>query len=136
MFATVFVGQYHPEKRELIYANAGHSPVIFCPNGGSARMFEADGPAMGVLSLSLSEDYSISFNPGDVLIVATDGFSEARSVTGEMYGYTRLLKLVEQVAHLSANEIADAFFDVITDFGSNCPQDDDQTLIVIKGIEA
>ncbi|MCA9935544.1 MAG: SpoIIE family protein phosphatase, partial [Anaerolineales bacterium] len=47
MFATVFVGQYDAARRCLTYANAGHSPVVFCPAGGAARLLEADGTAVG-----------------------------------------------------------------------------------------
>jgi sigma-B regulation protein RsbU (phosphoserine phosphatase) len=136
MLATVFIGQYHPTKRELYFANAGHSPVIYCPVNGKAHLLEADGPAMGVLPTSLSEDQALSFNPGDVFIVATDGFNEARNAAGEMFGYDRLLHLVEIAADLSAEAIADTLFAAITDFAGDHPQDDDQTLVVIKGIEA
>lgn len=133
MLATVLVGQYHPAKRELYFANAGHSPVIYCPVNGKARLLEADGPALGVLPTSLSEDQMLSFNPGDVFIVATDGFNEARNAEGEMFGYDRLLHLTEIAADLSADAIADTLFTAITDFAGDRPQDDDQTLVVIKG---
>ena len=133
MFATVFVGRFDPTTREMIYANAGHSPVIYCPSDGPAQLLEADGPAMGVLPTSLSEDQTFIFKPNDVLILATDGFNEARNTSGEMFGYPRLLQAVEDTAHLSANEIADALFEAVNDFGADCPQDDDQTLVVVKG---
>lgn len=133
MFATVFVGQYNPEQSRLTFANAGHSPVIYCPAGGEARILEADGPAMGVLPMSLSECQELPFQTGDVLIIATDGFSEASNPDGVMFGYTLLCNLVETIATKSAKEISDTLFDTINNFGANRPQDDDQTVIVIKG---
>jgi sigma-B regulation protein RsbU (phosphoserine phosphatase) len=136
MFATVFVGRYDPTCRELLYANAGHSPVIYCPVDGWARLLEADGPAMGVLPLSLSENQTLIFDPGDVLVVATDGFCDASNSTGETFGYTRLLRLVETVAQNSASDIAEAVFDAVNNFSGSHPQNDDQTLVVVKGLEA
>ena len=134
MFATLFISRYEPEKRELLYANAGHSPVIHCPANGFAKLLEADGPAMGVLPISLSEDQTLTLNPGDVLVVATDGFNEASDPQGELFGYTRLLRVVETVAHKSAPEIAEALFEAVRAFSTGHRQDDDQTLLVIKGV--
>ena len=132
MFVTVFVGQYDPANNQLLYANAGHSPVIYCPSGGQARLLEADGTAVGVLPESLSQDQRIDFNPGDVLIIATDGFSEASNPDSEMFGYEQLLSLVKSLSTKSAGEIAKGLFDTVNTFSAGHPQDDDQTLIVVK----
>lgn len=132
-FATVFVAQYRPDQGTLTYANAGHAPVILCPAGGSARLLEADGVPIGVLPVSLSADERIPFGPGDVLIVATDGFNEARNPSGEMFGYEQLLLLAESVADQPARTIARALYDAVASFAAGRPSDDDQTLIVLKG---
>lgn len=136
MFVTVFVGRYDPETYQMYYANAGHSPVIYCPAGGKARLLEADGPAMGVLPINLSENHSMDFGPNDLLIVATDGFSEGRNMDGEMFGYDRLIDLAEELgaSGKSAVDIAQSMFDTIDNFSSGHMQDDDQTLIVVKGV--
>ena len=62
------------------------------------------------------------------------GFSEASTPSGEMFGYQRLLKLVEDLADQSAAQIAQKMFDTISEFQVNHAQDDDQTLMVIKGV--
>ncbi len=134
MFATVFVGRYDPKHRELSYANAGHSPVIYRPDGGPAEMLEADGPAMGVLPNSLSEDFTIPFGPNDLLVVATDGLNEAINPAGEMFGYSRLLQQVELLAGGTAQQVADELFSVIHQFSAGHPQSDDQTVMVVKGV--
>jgi sigma-B regulation protein RsbU (phosphoserine phosphatase) len=134
MFATAFIGQYNRALRELTYANAGHSPVIFCPAGGRARMLEADGTAIGVLPVSLCEKQTLAFQPGDVLIVASDGFSEARNPAKELFGYDRLLRLAEDLREQSAQEIGNALFAAVERFGAGQPQDDDQTIIVLKAL--
>jgi len=133
MFATVFVGQYHHRDHLMIYANAGHSPVIYCPLGGTAYLLEADSAPLGVLPVSLCENQTVAFNPGDVLVVATDGFSEACNQAGEMFGYDRLLRLVELLAQEPAWMIGTGLYDAVTAFSEGHSQDDDQTLFVVKG---
>jgi sigma-B regulation protein RsbU (phosphoserine phosphatase) len=134
MFATAFLGEYHHREHALYYANCGHSPIIYCPVGGPASIIEADSPPLGVLPMSLAENRMVPFNPGDVLIAATDGFSEARNNAGELFGYDRLLALVEQCAEHSAHDLGHALFDAVAAFSSGHLQDDDQTLVVIKGV--
>lgn len=136
MFSTTFVGQVEPGGRSLAYANAGHSPVIFCPSDGPARLLEADGPGIGVLPVCLSEDQTLSWTPGDVLIVATDGFAEQRNGAGEMFGYDRLLHLAESVRHQSAAGIGQALLAAVADFAVGRAQDDDQTLVILKATPA
>jgi sigma-B regulation protein RsbU (phosphoserine phosphatase) len=66
-------------------------------------------------------------------VVGTDGFSEATNPSGATFGYERLLALAQQLCLLPASSIVDGFFAAITHFGSGTPQDDDQTLLVVKG---
>ncbi len=134
MFATAFLGEYHQRDQAMYYANCGHSPIIYCPAGGPAYIVEADSPPLGVLPMSLAENRMMPFHPGDLLITATDGFNEARNAAGELFGYDRLLTLIEQCAGFNAHDLGHALFDTIAQFSSGHLQDDDQTLIVIKGI--
>lgn len=131
-YATVFVGQYEPTQRRLIYTNAGHSPVIYCPAAGPARILMANGVAMGLPKRHAYTNQALALNPGDVLIVATDGFSEARNRAGEIFGFDRLLALTETVCHLTPREIAQGWFDAVNAFEAGRPQDDDQTLMVLQ----
>jgi phosphoserine phosphatase RsbU/P len=134
MFATVFIGQYDQAKRNLTYANAGHSPVIYRPAKSKAQFLEADGTALGVLPTSFSQDHGLTLQPGDVLIVGTDGLNETHNEKQEMFGYDRLLDLVNAVSHMPAQEIGKALYEAVTTFSVGQPQFDDQTLMVIKGI--
>lgn len=133
MFVTAFVGQYDPHRNQFCFANAGHAPVMVCHRGEPARLLEADAPPMGVLPENLGFNHAIPFGPGDVLVAATDGFSEASDVDGAMFGIERLMAVVEAHADQPAHAIADAIFATVQQFGRGHPQDDDQTLVVIKG---
>ncbi|MCB0010910.1 MAG: PP2C family protein-serine/threonine phosphatase [Anaerolineales bacterium] len=134
MFATVFCGLFEPETRQLVYVNAGQSPVIYRPVEGPARYLDTDGPALGVLPFSMVSDNELRFAPGDLLVVATDGFSEARDENGELFGYERLLTLIDQLAEADAPAVADGLFDAIRVYSGTQEQDDDQTLVILKGI--
>ncbi len=133
--ATVFVGQYDAVERSLVFANAGHSPVIYHPVNGEPRLLLADGMPLGVLPDMLSQDEKICFAPGDVLIIGTDGFIEARNDKGQLFGYDQLLQLVGSLSDRPAGEIGRQLINSIEMFGGGKLQEDDQTLLVLKGVE-
>ncbi len=132
MFATVFVGQYDPAGRGLMYANAGHSPVVYCPADGSPRLLEADGTALGITPQAFSRNQHLSLQPNDVIVVGTDGINEAQNDSGEMFGYNDLLQLVSSLADQPARAIAETLFQTVDEFSSGQAQQDDQTLVVLK----
>jgi sigma-B regulation protein RsbU (phosphoserine phosphatase) len=136
MFATVFVGQYSRDSRELVYANAGHSPVVYVQAGGEAQLLRADGTAMGVLPQSYAVDRRLILRPGDLLVVGSDGLNEAHNPMDEMFGYDRLLQLVQNMADRPAAVIAEHLYQTVSAFSGGRAQDDDQTLVVVKAIEA
>jgi sigma-B regulation protein RsbU (phosphoserine phosphatase) len=133
VFATAFVGQYEPASTTLLYANAGHAPVIYRPFDGEPVLLRADSTAIGILPVSYCRDQRLNMRHGDLLVVATDGFSDARNSQDETYDIERLIELVDQLAPRTAREIADAMFETVDRFGEGRNQDDDQTLVVIKG---
>ncbi len=133
MFDTSFIGQYDPYTRRLMYANAGHSPVIYCPAAGTPILLEADGLPMGVLEDTLAQTQSLMLHPNDILVVATDGFPEARNAFGDMFGYERLLACVDTHRNESAADMLNTLFDTIAAWSGTSTQDDDQTVMIIKG---
>lgn len=135
LFVTTFTGHYNPVGRELACSNAGHSPVIYKPTRGQARLLEADSPPIGVLPESLADTLEFTFQPGDVLVVATDGFSEARNADDELYGNEQFAQRVEELSTRPAQAIADGLFETIGQFSTGHTQDDDQTLVVLKGVK-
>lgn len=132
-FASVFIGCYYLSTRTLVYANAGHSPVIFVPAGGKAQLLIADGAPIGVLPVSASKNHQQQFRTGDLLVVGTDGLAEAYSSGNDLWtGYRRLLKKTEKLADQPAQAIAEALFNPLWVNDQPAAQTDDQTLVVIK----
>jgi sigma-B regulation protein RsbU (phosphoserine phosphatase) len=133
MFATVFVGQYQPTTRTLSYANAGHSPVVYVPVGGEAQLLIADSTPMGVEAWNGAVNQEMGLHKGDVLVIGSDGLNEAQNGQNEMFGYNRLLRLIEDLAHKPARQISADLFQAVDDFSAGHSQDDDQTVVVLKG---
>jgi sigma-B regulation protein RsbU (phosphoserine phosphatase) len=121
MFATVFVGAYQLDEKQVIYTNAGHSPVIYLAAGTHAIAYDS---------------HRLPFQAGDLLVIGTDGLAECMNADGEMFGYERLLSLVEETAHLPAAHIGTTIFDRVNHFTQGYNQFDDQTLVVIKGVSS
>jgi sigma-B regulation protein RsbU (phosphoserine phosphatase) len=88
-----------------------------------------------MLPLNLCANISLDFLPGDVLMAATDGLTEASNRQGELFGFERLLHLLEQLAPLSAREIVEGMLQAVLQFSDGQEQSDDQTLILLKGVE-
>jgi sigma-B regulation protein RsbU (phosphoserine phosphatase) len=132
-FVTAFVGFYDPVHKLVRFANAGHSPVVYCAAGEAPRMLPATSLPLGVFEDATATDDCVRMRTGDVLVVGTDGFSEATNPAGDVFGYERLLGLIHELAGRSAEAMVDGLFAAITEFGHGAPQDDDQTLLVVTG---
>jgi sigma-B regulation protein RsbU (phosphoserine phosphatase) len=133
-FVTAFAGHYTPSTRRIRYANAGHSPVIYRPHDAPARFLTATGLPLGILPESSYTAAELWLDSGDLLVVGTDGFSEASTADNELFGYPRLLEAVDELATASARVIVDSLFDAVSEFSRGRPQDDDQTLLVLRGV--
>jgi sigma-B regulation protein RsbU (phosphoserine phosphatase) len=132
VFATVLVGQYIPERDQLLIANAGHSPVIYRPAGGRAQLLRADDSAIGVLTVSTARNQALGMRSGDLLLIGTDGLTDAQN-QDDTFGHDRLLRLVDELAERPARAIVEGLFAAIDRFQNGHFQDDDQTVVVIKG---
>lgn len=132
MFATVFQGQYNVKNNTFHFANDGHAPVIYRPHGGKARMLVADNPPLGILPDHSQAFQSLLIRSGDVFLIASDGITEAEQENGDMFGYDRLLELIDEHAHLSANQLLETIFKTVCEFSGEKVQSDDQTIMVLK----
>ena len=131
-FSTLFVSRYNPHNQMLTYANAGHSPVIYYPVGGAARLLSADAIPIGLFPTINCQKRSVQLQAGDVLVMGTDGLNETMNATNRLFGFTRLMILTEELARNPAGDILDGILSAVDEFGHGQGQADDQTLIVIK----
>lgn len=131
LFMTAFYAVLNVVTGELIFTNGGHEYPIWKSADGS-RLVEAPGFIIGAFRNIRLTDHRIEMKPGDVLVLYTDGITEARNDAGEFFNEARLTDLVLHLGHLRANEIVDAILAAVQNFAGNHPQSDDFTLVVIK----
>lgn len=137
MFLTAFYAELDSRYESLVYANAGHNPPFFWQaSTGRFSELSARGIALGVLEDIQMEERVTIFEPGDVLIMYTDGITEATNTNMEEFGTERLraaaAALLQATPAATSNEIVTAIKTAVNDFtGSLLPQDD-MTLFVIK----
>ncbi len=139
-YATFFYGLYEDHDRTLSYVNAGHNPPMLFrrpqPAAASAPVevlrLESTGTVIGLLPRAAYEQAGVKLRPGDVLVVYTDGISEAMNSRDEEFGEERLQQLVAQNLQLSAADLQKLILTEIEQFVAGAPQHDDMTLVVAR----
>ena len=137
MFVTLIYAVYDPETGELSYANGGHnSPVVVHPDGTSTILPMTGGIALGVMPGFEFDQDSITLEPGDTLILYTDGVTEAMNEAGEEYGMERLCEILASAPSREAEQVTNAIFESIREFAGEAPQSDDITCLTFHRAEA
>jgi sigma-B regulation protein RsbU (phosphoserine phosphatase) len=135
MFVTLFYGFLDSADRMLTYVNAGHNPPIhFRAADGTLAELAATGMAMGVLSDAAYSQDSVRMLPGDILVLYTDGITEAENADLEMFGLERLERIILASPQLPANELIQEILNAVKAFIGDHPQSDDITLMVIRSL--
>lgn len=124
-------------SKSIEFARAGHVPSLyFNKKNNKAEYFENKGLGLGIIRgekySNYIQQYKFKYNPGDILVLYTDGITEAKNVNDDEYGYERLLDMVEQYAELNSAEIKEKVIDDLYNFCNDKPLQDDYSLVVIK----
>jgi sigma-B regulation protein RsbU (phosphoserine phosphatase) len=132
-FVTTFYGVLDPTSGSLVYANAGHNPPLFmsAAGGPKAQPLMSTGLPLGVLDEGSWRQNAIQFAPGDVLVLYTDGITEAQDARSTLYGEDRLLACVQANLGRPAPALRDAILADVRRFTGDAPRLDDMTLVVI-----
>ncbi|GAC1414149.1 MAG: hypothetical protein NVSMB64_24360 [Candidatus Velthaea sp.] len=96
-FATVFFGLVDPKRKIMTYASAGHEPVIVIHSNRTVEVLAPTAPLIGVFDDQhhLFKQDVVTVFPGSVLVATTDGVTEARNSSGEMFGMKRFIEVVK-----------------------------------------
>jgi len=95
-FVTTFLGRYDPSTRVLTYCNAGHNPPLFyCRQEKNVAWLQPTGAAIGLLEEYTLDLGTITFCDGDILLLYTDGVTEAINSQEEQFDYHRLAEAVQ-----------------------------------------
>ncbi len=132
MFVTTFYAVYTPETGQLDFANGGHNPPLIVHLDGSSTLLPGtDGLALGVFPGVEYGQATTALSPGDLLVLYTDGVTEAMNAEGEEFGMDRLQAVFSE-SRLATTEAANqAVFKAVHDFAGETPQSDDITCVTV-----
>lgn len=135
-YATLFAGSLNPKNGDMRYVNAGHNPPLLIPaQGDEIISLHPTGPMVGLLPSARFGEGHATMHPGDVLLIYTDGLSEAENAQGEELGEKRLAQVVQAHIQKSAEDIFEAVLvESFKHMESNGFRDD-VTLVVIKRLQ-
>jgi sigma-B regulation protein RsbU (phosphoserine phosphatase) len=138
-FVTVFYGVLDPVTGTLTYANAGHNPPYLFSNQSESdasdglRELNNTGPPLGLRMFPdmAWEQAAVRLAPGDVLVIYTDGITEAQDRQDEFFEEQRLIDIIRANLGRTAGRIQDAILTEVRSFAGDAPQFDDITLFVV-----
>ena len=133
MFVTVFYGIYNIRTGEVTYTNAGHNPPCLMRADGSIETLPMSKDIVaGVIDDYQFTEETLRMEPGDTLLMFTDGVTEAIDTSENEYGDDRLRSLLAQCATLPCQEIVDRIKTDVKAFAGDAEQSDDITLLALK----
>ena len=132
LFVTVFYAVFDPATGALTYSNGGHNPPLIRRANGTVEMLTAAaGLVLGMFPATYEQD-SAQLQPGDTLVLYTDGVTEAFNVDAQMYEEARLVERVRADGGGSAKTLVASIFDGVIGFSGAAPQSDDITVAVLS----
>lgn len=136
LFVTVFYGVLQPQTGTLTYSNAGHNSPLWLddPRTGVVTELQPTGMALGVIEDATWQQNTAQLAGGDLLLLYTDGVTEAQDRQGQFFGRGRLLDLARANATRSAQAVLGAVTEEVRSFAQGTSQSDDMALIVARRI--
>jgi len=130
-FATMFYGVLSPDG-SVRFCNAGHDPPVVVRRTGPSPPLETGGVVLGLFPTATYEADTVHLAPGDVIVVCSDGISEARSASDEEFGRERWVKAVAGSHDLEPEAVLERLLAAIGDFTAGAVQSDDLTALVLR----
>ncbi len=130
-FATVFYGVLGKEG-ELVFSNAGHNPPVVLRGRGVVRRLETGGLMIGPFRDAVFAEETSSLETGDVLVVYSDGATDAMAPDGEQFGEERLLACLTEPGELTPETIRDRLLGAVRVFAADRPLFDDVTVLTVR----
>ena len=132
MFVTVFYAIYNTKTGLVTYSNAGHNPPhVVRSDGRVEELPKSKDPMMGIFEVEYKEA-SLQLEPGDMLVMFTDGVTEAMNPDRMEFGTRQLMTILGGQAGKSSQQIIEVVKNAIKDFAEGAEQSDDITMLAIK----
>jgi serine phosphatase RsbU (regulator of sigma subunit) len=131
-FVTLFYAELDPESGAVSFLNAGHNPPLIVHAAGTVEQLASGGLPLGIKADADYREGRTHMQMGDVLVIYSDGVTEAASPSGEEFGPTRLYEVVSRNVEASAAGIRDRIESALTKFSQGTKAADDITLVIVK----
>ena len=133
MFVTLFYAQLDPATGEFTYVNAGHNPpLLLRAETGELIELTRTGMVLGLFESVRFDQRSVQLQPGDLVLLYTDGVTDALDAQGQEFGLDRLRQMVLDHRNASAAELASALDGTVTAFAGAAARFDDITVVIAK----
>jgi serine phosphatase RsbU (regulator of sigma subunit) len=134
-FATFAMVRITPDGK-IFGVNAGHLPVLIRRRGGTIEEIVSSGLPLGILATATYTQSTAQLNPGDLLVLLTDGLTEAEDADEEEFGIKRLTKVVAALEEPTADHACEEILRAIDRHTNGTPLQDDATLVVVERLES
>lgn len=131
-FVTLFYAELDPASGTLSFLNAGHNPPLIVHAAGTVEQLASGGLPLGIKRDAEYREGRTQLQMGDVLVIYSDGVTEAASPSGEEFGPTRLYEVVSRNIDASAAGVRDRIESALTKFSQGTQAADDITLVIVK----
>ncbi|MEK6281130.1 MAG: SpoIIE family protein phosphatase [Acidobacteriota bacterium] len=131
-FVTLFYAELDPDSGAVSFLNAGHNPPLIVHAAGTVEQLASGGLPLGIKADADYREGRTTLQVGDVLVIYSDGVTEAASPSGEEFGPTRLYEVVSRNVDASAAGIRDRIESALTKFSQGTQAADDITLVIVK----
>ena len=134
-YVALLYAVWNDTNQTLQIANAGAVQPLFC-RAGEVETVRAEGFPLGMFPSAKYEEFSLATRPGDSIIFFSDGIVDAQNAAGEMFGDERLIEIVRKWQRKPASQMADAIFGEIAKFQDGMDRFDDETVVVLRVLDA
>jgi sigma-B regulation protein RsbU (phosphoserine phosphatase) len=134
MFVTAVYGVLDTESGDFTFVNAGHNPPFWVKGSGEVEKLIRTAIALGVVEQPRMQERTISLAEGDMLLLYTDGLTEAFSPDGDLFGDMRLMDALGAIQQHTADEVLVLVEHRLNEFIETVPLGDDLTMLSVKRI--
>ena len=133
MFVTAVIGALDLATGQLSVVDAGHLPPLLAQSAGVRELdLDVKGPALGVVPGASYSSAEVSVPSGAMLVLYTDGVTEARSPAGDLFGVDRLRAVLGEASNGTADEAVHRIVEAVETFAGGAPQEDDVTMLTVR----
>lgn len=131
-YATLFCGLIDTSDRVLLYSNGGHNFPLLRKTSGELRELSRGGVPIGLMEDAAYEEDGVALEPGEVLVLYSDGVTEAENAAGEQFDEERLKQALSELAGQGSRAILDGIVARVAEFRGEAEQTDDITIVVVS----